>query len=342
MDNYFKINHSQKELRSGTLVIGGLELATPLLVHSGNVIRYLRPEQVTATNTKALYYDPIKNAEELGKANLKELPNLRQVLDWQGALFTTSGAVEIAKLAKPRGYKVKEVNFRLPNKGQLINLSPSEAIKVQEQLGANITEQLYRDVNYYAPVDDLAAAVDTTSNWYLPGQEALFPVTGGGLRELHVQSIASVTGEQPWGYLITQTEQIDSLVEIKRNLSMVVKMLPNEGLRVTKTKASFEQLTAALSSGIDVIYSDVALHEAVMGNALVSNGKRLKLAHESFAKDWSALDSECQCAVCTSHYSRAYLHYLAKTNSPQYVSLILEHNLYWLNQFVINFYSQVG
>lgn len=341
MNRYFEINRTEDGLRTGKLVINGLELRTPLLVHSENVIRYLRPEQVRATNTKALYYDPIVLAEKLDKRDLADLPDLHRVLGWQGVFFTTSGAAEIGKLAKPRGYKTNGINFRLPNQGQLISLSPKKAIQLQEQLGADITEQLYRDVNYYAPVDDLAAAVELTGRWYLTNQNELFPITGGGLKKLHRQSFDSVTGQQPFGYFITQTEQIDSLAEIERNLSAIIKLLPFESLRVTKTRANFEQLTTVIRSGIDVVYSDVAVHEAVMGNALVDNGKRLNFTRESFSNDWEAIDPECQCPVCTSHYSRAYLHYLARINSPQYISLILEHNLFWLNQFVANLSSKI-
>ena len=55
MNRYFEINRTEDGLRTGKLVVNGLELRTPLLVHSENVIRYLRPEQVRANNTKALY-----------------------------------------------------------------------------------------------------------------------------------------------------------------------------------------------------------------------------------------------------------------------------------------------
>lgn len=178
--------------------------------------------------------------------------------------------------------------------------------------------------------------------WHSANQNELFPITGGGLEKLHRQSVDSVTGQQPFGYFVTQTEQIDSLAEIKRNLAAIIKLLPFESLRVTKIKANFEQLITVIRSGIDIVYSDVAVHEAVMGNALVDKGKRLDFTRESFSNDWETIDSECQCPVCTSHYSRAYLHYLARTNSPQYTSLILEHNLFWLNQFIANLSSKIN
>ena len=342
MNKDFEINRIKEGLRTGKLVVNGLELRTPLLVHSADVIQYLRPGQVRATNTRALYYDPVILAEKLRKKDLADLPDLHRVLGWQGIFFTTSGAAEIGKLAKPRGYKTNGVNFRLPNQGQLISLSPKKAIQLQEQSGADITEQLYRDVNYYAPVDDLAAAVELTGHWYATNQDTLFPITGGGLKKLHRQSIDSVTGQRPFGYFVTQTDQVDSLAEIKRNLAAIIKLLPFESLRVTKTTANFEQLRTVIRSGIDVVYSDVAVHEAVMGNALVNKGKRLDFTRESFSDDWETIDSECQCPVCTSHYSRAYLHYLARINSPQYTSLILEHNLFWLNQFVANLSSKIN
>ncbi|MCI1974821.1 MAG: tRNA-guanine transglycosylase [Limosilactobacillus sp.] len=341
MDKYFKIDHSTGNLRTGKLSTGDLTLATPLLVHSGKTVQYLRPDEIWSTNTKALFYDPLILAEDIGTGNLNKLPNLRQLLGWRGTLFTTSGASEVAKLAKSRGYKSDGVNFRLPGEGQLIHLSPEEAVQLQEQLDANIGERLYRDVDYYAPVDDLAAGVELTGRWNstLSKNNFLLPVTGGGLKGFHKQSVDSLAGQQSLGYIITQTQQIDSPAEIKRNLSVVTSMLPSQKLRVTKTRASFEHLVAALSSGIDIIYSDVAVHEAVMGNALVASGKRLNFDHAHFANDQEPLDSECRCPICTGHYSRAYLHYLAKTNSPQYIGLILQHNLFWLNHFVADFRS---
>ncbi|MBB1063085.1 tRNA-guanine transglycosylase [Limosilactobacillus fastidiosus] len=342
MSKYFEIECSKNGLRVGKLVLDDLQLTTPLLVHSGRVNHYLLPKQVWETNTRALYYDPVIFAEKLGEKQLRDLPNLRQLFAWKGALFTTSGADEIAKLAKPRGYKANGVNFRLPKEGQLISLSPQDSLQLQEQLGADISEQLYRAVDYYSPIDDLTAGVALTNQWTASDSNSLFPVTGGGLKALHRKSIASLGGSRLFGYRITQTEQIDTVAEVKRNLLTVIKMLPSESLRVTKVKASLEQVIAALLVGVDVIYSDVAVHEAVTGNALVANGKRLNFDHARFANDWGVIDPNCGCSVCTSNYSRAFLHYLAKTDSPQYLNLILEHNLFWLNQFIIKFRSQIN
>lgn len=336
MSSHFEVKFSSDNRRNGELVTDSGNLPTPLVVHSASISRYLNTKQIVATGTKALFCDPIQLAEELGERDLEQLPNMKQLLNWEGLLFATPGADEISKLAKPRGYKKDGVNFRLPSSGQLEKVTPQGAIDLQKKIGADVIGELYRNVDYYAPVDDLAAGVTTTNSWRLNEKDTLLPINGGGLKELHEESIAALN-EQGLGYFITQVDQVDTTAEEERDLLSILALLPTDKLRVTKVKANLEQLKVALHSGIDIVYSDVAGHEAKMGNAIVEDGKRLNIDRAHFGSDYQPIEEGCQCPVCSSRVTRAYLYYLSKTHAPQIESLLLEHNLYWLNRYVGNF-----
>jgi queuine tRNA-ribosyltransferase len=51
--------------------------------------------------------------------------------------------------------------------------------------------------------------------------------------------------------------------------------------------------------------------------------------------DFSPIDKECSCKVCRQ-YSRAYLRHLFKANEILFSMLASYHNLYFINELVIN------
>lgn len=337
MRKQFEIKNVKGNIRQGKLRLGDLELTTPLVAHPAGISKYLRSDQIVDSMTTAIYIDPLRFADQLQLPELTDIPNFKELINWQGALFTSSGSKTIAKLAKPRGYKANGVNFRRPVRDQLVSLSPEDDLRLQERLGTDMGEQLYRDVDYYAPVDDLQAGVEQTATWFVENSDYLFPITGGGLRRLQQESIETIAQSQPMGYLLSQSEQIDSLTELQRDLSSIFTQIPESGLRVANVGSHLDQVLTALEAGVDVINSEVALHEAKLGNALVGDGERLNLKHAHFANEKECLDKQCNCVVCTGMITRAYLHYLAVSDAPQYKNLILEHNLYWLNQLLTNY-----
>lgn len=328
----FKIIRQYKRLRTGELTVNGKRVTTPVVIPSSKICEILTTDEIIKTKTVGIYWDPIQLTEKLDGISFDHLMNISRLLGQKVIVFTTSGAEKIAQLANLRGYKDTGVNFRFPNQKQLIHYSPELAIKVQEQLGSEIGEQLYRADNYYAPVDDLNAGVKQTNKWIGLVEEDSFlkPIIGGGLKYLHRQSFESAG--RAAGYVIPQLKEIDSSDEFQRNLQEIISMLPDSALRVAKIGGSLKQLIDSFSSGADVVYSDVAWTMAQSGMAITVNGHLMKWEEEM----------DCKCPACRETLSKDVRSFLIKNKTPLSTRLLLEHNLWQINNFVDTLRDQVG
>jgi queuine tRNA-ribosyltransferase len=86
-------------------------------------------------------------------------------------------------------------------------------------------------------------------------------------------------------------------------------------------------LLLALSSGIDLFDCVLPTRNARNGQALTWGG-RVNLKQARHRDDESALDSLCDCSVCTT-YSRAYLRHLFKADEMLGPRLVSLHNLHF-------------
>ena len=66
--------------------------------------------------------------------------------------------------------------------------------------------------------------------------------------------------------------------------------------------------------------------------AMVHSG-RMNMKNKKYEKDWAPLEEGCQCYTCT-HYSRAYIRHLYKSEELLAFRLVTIHNLYFLLQFM--------
>ena len=70
------------------------------------------------------------------------------------------------------------------------------------------------------------------------------------------------------------------------------------------------------------------------GTAMTSHGK-VVVRNATYEKDWSPLDSECDCYTC-KNYSRAYIRHLIKAGEILGARLLTIHNLYFLVNLMKN------
>lgn len=320
----FKVISTDGPLRNGQLDLGRIKLITPVVVPSLAALKYLTSDQLGSLNILALFFDPLRIAMTMNKG----IHNVAQIMGIQQALIATSGAATAYHFAKPRGRKKDGVNFHRPDNNQLVHYTPASAQELQLKLGAILGEQLSRDENYYAPVDDLVAATNQTAEWLqeMPEQSSLLaPVVGGGLKELRTKCLSKVPASVI-GYSIQQLPEIDDDGELRRILRQVIPRLQPAKLRLARVGNSAANVMAALSTGIDVIQSDAALVAAQHGIAWTDD-HNLVLSKAHFADDRRPISDSCPCPVCRGRYSRQTIHYLLGQSAPLATSLLFEHNL---------------
>ena len=95
-----------------------------------------------------------------------------------------------------------------------------------------------------------------------------------------------------------------------------------------------DYLIEAVLRGIDMCDCVLPTRIARNGTAMTSHGK-VVVRNATFEKDWTPLDSECDCYTCT-HYTRAYIRHLIKAGEILGARLLTIHNLRFLVRLMEN------
>ena len=331
----FNLIGHDHQARLGELMVGKRKFSTPCLVQTGTTVATLTAVELAGLGVKAIKQSALPYWLAAGEGSHPQFGDLHQRLHWSGLLVSDSGAEQAYRWAKPRGRKKGGVSFHEPATGQQKLYTPESAMEWQQQLGGDLVSTFARWENYYAPVDDLQAAVKQTNSWLsdqLPAN-ALVSVVGGGLKRARQASIAAAVKLAPLGYRVDGLDSDVKLNEQVRLLNEVALMLPSTGLRYLPTSGSVEQVLLAIMAGIDLVDTDCAGQAARHGVAF-DGTKRIHLDKEHLIADQATLVTGCQCPTCQAGYSRSYLHQLILAKQPLATRLLLSHNLFVLNQLV--------
>jgi queuine tRNA-ribosyltransferase len=90
----------------------------------------------------------------------------------------------------------------------------------------------------------------------------------------------------------------------------------------------------AIENGIDMFDCVMPTREGSNGRVYTRNGP-FALKKSENRMDFMPIDKECNCKVC-QNYSRAYLRHLFKTQEILCSMLASYHNLFFLNELVVN------
>lgn len=334
----FTIKKTDDVARQGYLEVNGRALETPQIIHTDHELGKLTAWQLKRVNVNAIKIAGLEWWLKFAP-QLASLPDFHDLYHWNGVLLVDQQTDQAYQAAKPRGRKKDGVRFHDPATGQLKFYQPADGLQLQQALGADILQSFERSVDYYAPVDDLTAGVVQTNDWLSEvatvKENVLGAVTGGGLKQLRQDSVTAVKQAGLAGYSLAGLPAGLNDQEFNRLLNEVVGMLPVNEVRYLPTSVSLSQLLIAVLSGVDLIDCDLAARKAGVGVALVGPQLRnLHLDRQHFAFATSPLDKDCQCPVCQGGYTRAAIHHLLLANSLLGEQLLLQHNLFVLDQLM--------
>lgn len=301
--------------------------------------------QVVLGNTYHLMLKP-------GADLVERLGGLHRFTGWDGHLLTDSGGYQVFSLdpsaatgrRQHRGNVAVDdegVTFRSTYDGSTHRLTPEGAVRVQEQLGADIQMQL--DVCVPLPATDqvVRLAVDRTLAWgeralaarTRVDDQALFGIVQGGVDLELRASAAARTAELGFdGYGIGGLSVGESRAEMVPAMDAAVAALPADRPRYVMGLGDPAGMVEAVARGVDlfdcVLPSRIARHASALTDA-----GRINLRNARFATDDSPLDEGCPCPVCARH-SKAFLRHLFAVGEPTALRLTTVHNLAWTLRLV--------
>jgi queuine tRNA-ribosyltransferase len=280
--------------------------------------------QMVLSNTYHLMLRP-------GAETVAAMGGLGAFQGWHRPTLTDSGGYQIFSLDPT--ITEDEAVFRSTYDGSEVRLSPEEAMRVQQLLGADVAMVLDVLIGLPAPRRDVQKALEQTLRWAercrevhtLPDQ-ALFGIVQGGVDpDLRAWSARETAALGFDGYGIGGLSVGESAAERNIALEATVPELPTERVRYVMGLGDAEGVLDAVARGCDLFDCVWPTRLARHGRVLTPDGD-FNLRRSAYTADPRPLHAECECLAC-SQVSRSYLRHLLATKELSVFRLLSIHNL---------------
>ena len=331
----FEASATDGSARAGTVTTARGRFSTPCFMPVGTrgTVRAVSTQDLEDLGSEVMLCNTYHLMLRPGTEVVAGLGGIHGFAAWGGHVLTDSG-----------GYQVFSLNPAVDDDGAVFTstydgsrhrLTPEDAVRVQEQLGADI--QMVLDVcpPLPSPPEVLRLAVERTAAWAARARrvhrregQALFGIVQGGTDEaLRVESARRTVELDFAGYGIGGLSVGESRAEMLPALAAALGELPGDRPRYLMGLGDPAGLVEAVALGVDLFDCVLPTRLARHGSVLTTGG-RLNLRNARFARDDGPLDPACGCAVC-ARWSRAYLRHLLQVDEPTAPRLITLHNVAW-------------
>lgn len=292
--------------------------------------------KIILSNTYHLYLRP-------GDELIAEAGGLHKFMNWDRAILTDSGGFQVFSLADLRNITEEGVKFKSHLDGSSHFILPEKSMSIQNNLGSDIMMAFDECCPYPATYEYTKASMERTTRWAKrcieahknPDRQGLFGIVQGGMyKDLREESAKQLVELDFPGYAVgglSVGEPAELMYDI---LSYTTPFLPEDKPRYLMGVGTPDYLIEAVLRGIDMCDCVLPTRIARNGTAMTSHGK-VVVRNATFEKDWTPLDSECDCYTCT-HYTRAYIRHLIKAGEILGARLLTIHNLRFLVRLMEN------
>ena len=297
--------------------------------------------KIILSNTYHLYLRP-------GDELIAEAGGLHKFMNWDRAILTDSGGFQVFSLADLRNITEEGVKFKSHLDGSSHFISPEKSMSIQNNLGSDIMMAFDECCPYPATYEYTKASMERTTRWAKrcieahknPDRQGLFGIVQGGMyKDLREESAKQLVELDFPGYAVgglSVGEPAELMYDI---LSYTTPFLPEDKPRYLMGVGTPDYLIEAVLRGIDMCDCVLPTRIARNGTAMTSHGK-VVVRNATFEKDWTPLDSECDCYTCT-HYTRAYIRHLIKAGEILGARLLTIHNLRFLVRLMENVREEI-
>ena len=283
--------------------------------------------QVVLANTYHLYFRP-------GTDVVVAHGGLHGFMRWDGPILTDSGGFQVFSLEGTRLLREDGVEFSSVYDGSRHVFTPELAMRVQEELGADIVMAFDQCAPGTLAREELEAAVERTTRWAAACREAhgrrdqlLVGIVQGGVDEgLRRRSAAEITGVGFDAYALGGLSVGERGDEMLATVELLDELLPADRLRYFMGIGDPVGIVDVIARGVDVFDCVLPTRMARTGTALLRGGGRLNLRNARFAADTAPLEESCDCYTCRT-FTRAYLRHLVVQKEMLGAQLLSLHNL---------------
>ncbi len=323
--------------RAGVLATPHGTIDTPVFMPVGTkaTVKTMTPEELEEIGAEIIlgnaYHLFLRPGDEL----IAAAGGLHSFMNWPKPLLTDSGGFQIFSLSPVVSVSDEAVEFRSIIDGSLHTFTPEIAIKVQENLGADIIMPLDHPLGYQATETEVKEAVSRTTAWAQRCKEAhkrrdqwLFGIIQGGMvPELRQESLRQILDIGFPGYAIGGLSVGEPHSQMYETIDSFIGDMPTDKPRYLMGVGRADNLLEAIGLGVDMF--DCALPTRVARNGLAFTwAGKVNIRNNRYRNEFVPLDPDCQCYTCLN-YSRAYIRHLLSANEILALRLLTWHNLFF-------------
>ncbi len=333
----FEILKTDGHARRGVLttIHGRVNTPTFMPVGTYGTVKAMKPmeleqmgAQVVLGNTFHLWLRP--GLEVIGAHG-----GLHGFMDWKGPILTDSGGFQVFSLGALRKITEQGVKFQSPVNGDQCFLSPEESMRIQKVLNSDIVMVFDECTPHPATFEQAQVSMELSLRWaerskkaHETNLNALFGIVQGGMYEsLREKSAESLQALGFDGYAIGGLSVGEPKEDMMRILNHITPQLPSDRPRYLMGVGTPQDIVNGVLAGVDMFDCVMPTRNARNGWLFTSQGV-VRLRNAQYKLDISPLDPHCDCYTCT-HFTRAYLHHLQKTNEMLGAQLNTLHNLHY-------------
>ncbi len=332
---HFEVDASDGAARAGTAQTARGSYTTPLFMPVGTrgAIKYLSADDYSRVGAQIVLGNTYHLMLRPGSELIAKFGGLGKFAGWDGLTLTDSGGFQVFSLEP----KVDDdgVTFKSTYDGSLVRFTPEEAIRVQQELGADIQMVLDQCPPLPSGPDVVRTALERTAAWaqrakdaHTRSDQALFGIVQGGISETMRAESAQRTVEIGFdGYGIGGLSVGETRAQMLPALAAAIEHLPGDRPRYLMGVGDPASLIEAVGLGVDQFDCVMQTRLGRHGTALTSTGRFQAKAARNAELD-EPLDASCSCEVCARH-SRGYIRHLLQVGEPTASRLLSIHNVAW-------------
>lgn len=311
---------------------GVVEMPAFMPVGTQGTVKGLTADNLRSTGAQMVLGNTYHLSLRPGERVVEELGGLHGFMDWSGPILTDSGGFQIFSLAQMTRITEEGAVFRSHIDGRLVNLSPEQAVAIQEALGSDVAMVLDHVLALPNSIEAIRDAVDRTVRWAQRSRDAArrasqaqFGIVQGGLDEgLRISCAERLVALDFPGYAVGGLSVGETPEEMYRVLDFTVPALPREKPRYLMGVGRPQDLLAAIELGIDLF--DCVMPTRNGRNALAfTDAGSMRLRNKQYERDPRPLEPDCPCLAC--RHSRGYLRHLFMAGEMLGPILLSIHNL---------------
>jgi queuine tRNA-ribosyltransferase len=328
--------------RRGRLTTWHGAVDTPVFMPVGTqaTVKGILPQQLSELGFQMLLANTYHLALRPGSETVSHLGGLHQIMGWSGPILTDSGGFQVFSLAERVRVTDNGATFRSHIDGSLIDLTPERAIRIQQELGADVIMCLDECPAHTVDRQQLVAAVCRTTQWAQRCQraherpdQALFGIIQGGTDiALRSESAAALNQLDLPGYAVGGLSVGESRSEMHKVLDATVPLLPDDRPHYLMGVGRPQDIIEAVARGIDMFDCVLPTRNGRNAMAFTATGT-VRLRNLEHQRSTDPVEADCPCPACR-RFSRGTIRHLFQANEMLGPILLSLHNLSFFNRLM--------